>query len=520
MYTATPAGRPGSERVLTPAEMNAADRYAIDALGVPGIALMENASRHVAQAAAERVGPAPRTVLCVCGGGNNGGDGFGAARHLASWGYPVEVWLATDPARIVGDAEINLEACERIGLPVHQLDDLDAPLPPSRPDLVIDALLGTGLRGEVRGHARRLIDWMNEQPAPVLSVDIPSGIDGETGRVAGVAVRAIETVTFVAAKLGHWLHPGAAHRGHLHVVDIGMPRAAIERTLSRRWVMGDRDLEGAFAARQPNTHKGRQGHVHVLGGAPGRTGAPRMTADAALRAGAGLVSIGTTRSAFGGLSSAVYEVMAEIAFDDRRSIDSEVDWLVERLKGRVAAIGPGLATDARTGAVTTALVATHRGPAVIDADGLNHLARDHRLDLGPGLRVITPHPGEAGRLLGCGAPDVQADRLGAARKLAELTGAVVVLKGAHTVIQAGAEVAFCADGNPGMASAGMGDVLTGIIAALLARGLPAGEAARAGVLWHARAGDAAAARKSQNHLIAGDVIAHLADVERARCSND
>lgn len=488
-----------------PEEMAAADRFAIDALGVPGIALMENASRHVARAVAERC-PADAPVVVVCGGGNNGGDGFGAARHLAAWGRAVELYLLREPERYAGDAALNLEACRRMGLPLAPWP-AGGP-PPARAGWVVDAALGTGLAGDVRGPAADAIRWMNRCPAPVLAVDIPSGIDGRSGAVRGVAVDARHTVTFAASKPGHWLFPGAGHRGTLEIVDIGMPAAAIERTAARRWLLGDADLAPAMRPRAVDAHKGCMGHVYVLGGSPGRTGAVRMTADGALRAGAGLATIGTTGEAAIGLGPALYETMVEPALE--RSAEA----LAERLSAFDAvAVGPGLATDDRVGALLAEALPRVERSLVIDADGLNHAVARPRV-LAGGARIITPHPGEAGRLLGCTSADVQRDRLGAARRLAEQTGATVVLKGAHTVVHAADGVAICPAGNPGMATAGSGDVLTGIIAALLARGLPAPEAARAGVLWHARAGDRAA-RDGAHHLLARDIIRGLAAVERA-----
>lgn len=498
-----PPGRPAADRILMPAEMAAADRHAIEQLAIPGVALMENASRHVARAVAARCPPGGR-VAVICGGGNNGGDGFGAARHLVAWGRPVELWLTRAPARYAGDAATNLESCRRLGLKPHIWGD-DGPPDPQRFAWIIDAVLGTGLSGEVRGAAGDAIRWMNRAPAPVLAVDIPSGIDGATGAVCGVAVEAAHTVTFATSKPGHWLFPGAGRRGTLEIVDIGMPPACIERTPARRWLMGDAELAPALAARPRDAHKGRQGHVYVLGGAPGRTGAVRMCADAAMRAGAGLATIGAAPDAAAALGPALYETMVEALLD--RSADA----ITRRLADFDAvAVGPGLDPDDRVGAVLAEALPAVERPMVIDADGLNHAARRPAIARG---RIITPHPGEAGRLLGCATAEIQRDRLAAAAALAEAFDATVVLKGAHTIVHAADGVAVCPDGHPGMATAGAGDVLTGVIAALLARGLPPGPAARAGVLWHARAG-AHAARSGAHHMLARDIISGLAAVER------
>lgn len=514
-----PPGRPEGDRIVTPKEMSDADAVTIAQYRVPGIALMENASRHVAAAVAEHVERIARTAArprigIVCGGGNNGGDGLGAARHLAGWGHPVDVWLTTPRDRYAGDAATNLAACDAIGLPVRVAPDLDALPPPGTYALLVDALLGTGLRGEVRGLTREIIGWINHHGAPVIAVDIPSGVDGETGSISGDAVHAVETVTFAAAKPGHWLHPGAARRGLLTIVDIGMPTAALARAPRRR-ILGDADLAPVRAPRDPDSHKGRQGHVGVLGGSPGKSGSIRLCGDAALRAGAGLVTLATTPALARELGPQLYEAMTEGTLDPDRP--DAADRLAARLNTFDAiAAGPGLPTDETTGALLEAVLPHVDRPLVLDADGLNHAARRPALLAGPAPRIITPHPGEAARLLGCATADVQRDRFGAAARLFAKYGAVVVLKGAGTIVHAADEVALCPDGNPGMASAGMGDVLTGIIAALLARGMSAALAARAGVVWHARAGDAAAAHHSQDHLIARDLIAALAEGARDR----
>lgn len=509
-HRVVPAGRPGGDRILLPDEMGRADAHAIEVLGIPGVALMENASRHVAAAVAERVEPgAP--VLVLCGGGNNGGDGLAAARHLAGWGHRVAVRLVRARETYTGDAATNLAICEAMGLDVEVLD---GPPGGARPALIVDALLGTGLSGDVRGVAKAVIEWVGAQRAPVVAVDIPSGVDGATGAVLGVAIEAVETVTFSASKPGHWLHPGAGHRGALRVVDIGMPPSALDRAPRRR-VLGAADLASVRRPRALDAHKGTQGHVYVLGGSVGKSGSIRMCGDAALRAGAGLVTLGTTPSVARALGPVLYETMAEGALD--LEADEDGSALVERLGGFDAiAVGPGLPTEPAYGALLEAVLPALARPVVIDADGLNHLARRPAIGRGAGARVITPHPGEAARLLGTDARAVQRDRLGAAAALHAKYGAVVVLKGAGTIVHAEDEVCICPAGNPGMASAGMGDVLTGIIAALLGRGLSAAEAARAGVLWHARAGDVVAARTSQDHLVAGDVIAALAEGARER----
>lgn len=523
------AARRGAWRILSPRQMQAADAFTIGTLGIPGVALMETAGRHLAvetDALARERGLAGGSVGIVCGGGNNGGDGFVAARHLADWGYETELLLCGDPERMVGDAAINLSAARALRLPMRVLKtpaEVVALPSPGHYDLLVDALLGTGLSGEVRGTAPPAIEWMNVHGAPVVACDIPSGLCGDSGRPLGAAVRATRTVTFGSSQPGHWLYPGPDYTGELVIVDIGIPDGVLSAQGSGMWVLGDAELREAFPARGADTHKGTFGHVYVLAGSLGKGGAARMAADGALRAGAGLASIGTVPEVVAALSGAVYETMVEVGFDlgDGESPAATARRWADRAARRDAVvIGPGMPTGTPYGDALAAMLPALEVPAVVDADALNHLAGRPEAFRGAGPRVLTPHPGEAARLLGCGTAEVQADRIGSALRLARETASVVVLKGAHTLVTTPEDmVGVCADGNPGMATAGMGDVLAGMIGALLARGLGAEEAAAAAVVWHARAGDAAAAARSRTTMVARDVIEALPRVEVA-CSDD
>ncbi len=513
------AGWPGARRVVTAAEMRAADAWTIDTLGVPGVALMECAGRAIAAVVARRARGGGR-VAVACGGGNNGGDGFVVARLLHGWGIAVDVLRGRAVDDYAGDAAGNLRAASHLGVTIRAADD-DAAIaalpPPGTYDLVVDAVLGTGLSGEVRGAARGLIGWINAQAATVVAVDIASGLCGDTGRVLGAAVRADHTVTLGASKLGHWQGHGPEYGGRLLVADIGINGSALDGA-GDRWLLSDADVAPAFAPRARDAHKGTFGHVGVLGGCLGRLGAARMSADAALRAGAGLVSVATTPDALAALSGAVYEVMVEAL-----GPTTDVDEAAARLNARDALIiGPGMDVSDAAGDWLAALLPRLRRPVVVDADGLNHLARRPEAWKGGPPRVVTPHPGEAGRLLGSSAAQVQDDRVGAARALSERLEAVVVLKGAHSLVTTpDGWLGICPAGNPGMATAGAGDVLAGVIGALLARGLPPARAAAAGVLWHARAGDLAVRRGGPNGLRARDILAALTDIERgATCCDD
>lgn len=519
-----PADAQALRAVLSPAEMQATDRRAIEQIGVPGVALMESAGRLTA----ERVmahGWSGDRVAILMGGGNNGGDGAVIGRYLAGWGCAVTLYLCAERDRIAGDAAVNLAACEVMGLPVTAVEGAGGLPPHHEVDLVVDALLGTGLKGDPRGAAAEAIRWANAwrqaggqrgaRPRVIVAVDIPSGVCGETGRAGAPSVTADETVTFAASKHGHWLYPGAGQVGALTVVDIGIPHAAMPPRLDR--ILGWADLAPAFAPRARDSHKGTFGHVAILGGGPGRTGAARMSTDAALRAGAGRVTLLTDPRVADGLAAQAYEGMVCPGWGEAGAhpLLDEADAVV---------VGPGLADD--HGLALPSLLAGLSAPAVVDATGLMAFVDDPGALRAGGPRIITPHPGEAARLLGCRTDEIQGDRRGALVALMERTGAVVVLKGAFTLIGHWAEgaphTAVCPAGNPGLATGGSGDVLAGVIGALLARGLDGPTAAAAGVLWHGRAGDAAAEERTEGSMLPRDVIQSLFTVERqeASCSHD
>ncbi|MGK0361346.1 MAG: hydroxyethylthiazole kinase-like uncharacterized protein yjeF [Bradymonadia bacterium] len=505
-YRIEPPSRPAGRRILTAAQMRSTDAFAIDQLGVPGVALMENAGRHVACAVAERLDGG--RVAILIGAGNNGGDGSVAARHLAAWGYLPTLYLACPSSAPAGDARIMLDAARAAGVPISTVESL-----PDRPQVVVDGLLGTGLKGAVRGDAAKAIAWINDCGAPVIAIDIPSGLCADTGRALGVAVRATETVTFVASAPGHWLYPGAGCVGRLRIVDIGMPPVALgAQPGARADILTDADLIPAFAPRAAITHKGSAGSVFAWAGSVGRTGAARMTLEAAMRAGAGTTTLAIDREALPLVAPSLCESMYL-----RLPMLNRAGWMADQANQRSAAvIGPGMPSGTETGIDLRTALAQITVPVVLDADGLNHHAGQADTIK---AAVITPHPGEAARLLDCTTAEVQADRFGAVRLLAERSKSVTVLKGAHTLIALpeGA-VGVCPAGNAGMATAGMGDVLAGIIGALLARGLDPWAAARAGVLWHARVGDAVAAKMGPLALTARDVVAQLGPYSLEFCN--
>lgn len=469
-------------RLLTVAAMRRVDAAAIDG-GVPGLRLMEAAGAAVAARARARLPAGGKTVV-LCGPGNNGGDGFVAARLLAEAGYGVDLVLLGERAALKGDAALAAEAWTG---PVRQADG--NPLPSC--DLVIDALFGAGLSRDLDGAARALVEAVNAAGVPVLAVDVPSGIDGDTGAVRGVAIRAVETVTFVAFKPGHLLQPGRSLCGQLSLADIGTgPEAlaaglAVGPPLHRN---GPDLWAGAFPRLSGLSHKYTRGHALVLSGPATKTGAARLAARGALRVGAGLVTVASPPAALAENAAHLTAIMLRPC----ESADDLDDLLTdERLN--VVLAGPGLGTGEPTRERVAVAAAAGRG-LVLDADALTSFAGQARLLAahladGDARAVLTPHAGEFARLFDGTAAAGAADKVARTRAAAELTGAVVVLKGADTVVAApDGRAAINDHGSPYLGTAGSGDVLGGLIAGLMAQGMDPFEAAAAGVWLHGDAG--------------------------------
>jgi len=507
-------------KVVTSAVMRELDRQAICDVGIPGMVLMENAGRAVFEHLCQRFGPvAGRLFVVLCGTGNNGGDGFVAARHLRLAGARVHLHLAGDPDRLRGDARSQFQIAGQMGLRPGE-----GP-PPS--GIKVDALLGTGAKGPPRGEVADAIRWMNADANPTVAVDIPSGVDSDTGSVAGEAVCATSTVTFGYPKAGLLVLPGALYAGEVVVSPIGMDWDVLEVPSGLRWIRSSW-LAGHFGPRPASAHKGDFGHLLVVGGSRGMGGAPAMAGRAALRMGAGLVTIAAPGSVQPQIAARMDECMTlPLPEEDGMLGDGAVQALAE-IAGRcdAACVGPGAGRGRTAQQVLARFFQALDRPLVIDADGLNALACHlASLDSRRAPTVLTPHPGECARLLGCDSDRIQADRMAAAREAAQRFRCVVVLKGARTLVADGrpghaAEVGINTTGNPGMATGGTGDVLAGMIGALLARGIDAYEAACAGVYVHGRAGDIAAERLGQSSLVAGDVIeavpAALREIEGER----
>ena len=467
--------------------------------GLSGAELMERAGRAAFRALLGRW-PGVRRIFVVCGAGNNGGDGFVVARRAREAGLEVRALGIGDPARLGADAAAMLAAMRSVGVELEPFSGAAV----LRGGVIVDAVFGTGLARPVEGEAAAAIVAMNAASAPILAVDVPSGLDADTGQVRGVATRAELTVTFIARKRG--LHTGAGpdHCGRIRVRTLGVPRSLRERV-----ACGTRSLdldtlaeEVRLGPRRRSAHKGDHGHALLVGGERGYSGAIRLSAEAAARTGAGLVTI-ATRATHAALLCAVRpEIMS-------RGTEDETELAAAAKSATVVALGPGLGRGPWGARMFAAVLGLSSRPLVVDADGLNHLAaaappRPRRDDW-----ILTPHPGEAARLLGIPTAEVEADRFAAAAAIRARYGGVCVLKGAGTIVDSGSPpVGVCVEGNPGMATGGTGDVLTGVIAGLASQGLAPAAAAALGVCIHARAGDRAA-RSGERGLLAGDLVSEL-----------
>jgi ADP-dependent NAD(P)H-hydrate dehydratase / NAD(P)H-hydrate epimerase len=503
-------------------QMRAVDRWAIEEQGVAGLDLMERAGAGVARAVEQVSADGPVTI--VCGKGNNGGDGLVAARLLREAGRATNVLCVASPSELTGDARANLQRLP--GEPPARLDGMPwvadgAPAAraeaPARPAaltdaaVLVDALLGTGFQGQPRGPVAEGIEAINTAEAHVISVDVPSGVDASSGAVAGAAVRASRTVTFHAAKPGLWICPGKARAGAVERIDIGIPRGAPMRA-------GVGLIEPAVLARL--AHRGAQstkfdsGHVLVVGGSRGLTGAPQMAAHASMRAGAGYVTACVPASVQAVVAAGTPEMMTRgLADEDGALTPAGLQEIVDLTgRGGALALGPGLGRSDGAFALARALAAQASVALVLDADGLNaHAGRLAELAARRAPTVLTPHAGELARLLGVDSAEIARERLQHARAAAATANAVVVLKGDDTLVaEPSGRVAVSPGDSPALATAGTGDVLTGVIAALLAQGLDAFTASAAGVCLHAAAGREAARRQgAPEGVIASDVIAAL-----------
>lgn len=472
------------------ADVRELDRIAIQEFGLPGIKLMNRAGSAVFDELCSRW-PEAGHIAVVCGAGNNAGDGYVLARLAKEKSFQVTLFALSDPDELKGDAKTAWGAAQAAGLVVSEFDATVL----AKADVIIDAVFGTGLDRMVEGHWADVINQVNASHVPVLAVDIPSGLHADTGHVLGTAVRAEATLSFIGLKQGMFTGSGRDFSGAITYDDLGVPNAVFENVAAAAERIDWLSMKSCLPKRQKTAHKGRYGHVLVVGGNYGMAGAVRMAAEAAARVGSGLTTVATRPEHVAAMAAARPEVMW-------RGVSTAADLREALQRATVVAIGPGLGQDAWSIALFETVLESNL-PLVVDADALNLLAAEqHQYS----NWILTPHPGEAARLLNSDAKTVNQDRFTALSQLRERYTGNIVLKGAGTLISGkNSAVALCSDGNPGMASGGMGDVLTGVIAGLLAQGLSLSDAAKMGVCLHAAAADKAAL-SGERGMLAGDVV--------------
>ncbi len=507
-------------KILSPERMKRYDEYAINTWGMPSAVLMENAGRSTYRLLREEhLGRKKRLAVC-CGRGNNGGDGFVIARYAARDGFETTLFLTCQPDELKGDAALNMGLYRSLGgeiLTVKKPGDVSNAL--KEADLVVDAIFGTGLSKEVEGIEKALIEEMNRSGKPIIAVDIPSGLDALRGVPLGVAVKAVSTYTYGYAKLGQIVYPGAAYVGDLTVIDLSLPALAEKEIGIDAEVIDGEMVRGFLKTREPWAHKGSFGHALVISGSTGKTGAAAMTSNAALKAGAGLVTLVIPRSLNDIMEAKLTEVMtypvedhgkghlARDAFDEIAAFAADKD---------VVVIGPGLSTTEETMALVRKLYVEMDKPFVVDADGITSFqGHEELIGKKAGRAVFTPHPGELGRLCGASPAEINADRMNIGRRFVEAHNVTLVLKGARTAVFSPACAPFInPTGNASLAKGGSGDILTGFIGGLVSQGYTLVEASLLGVYLHGYIADNWAAEKSDMDLVAGDLLVGLGEALR------
>lgn len=490
-------------QILTPEQSRRLDAHMIGEQGIPGIVLMEHAALGIVEAVLRLLKPQGR-VCILCGGGNNGGDGMAVLRQLFMRGVSASAVLLAGPEQLTGDALTQYRMAAGCGLPITLAltDEAVEALHFSDADVLVDALFGTGLSRAVQGRYLRAIERINDSGKPVVAVDIPSGVDGATGHVLGAAVQAAVTVTFQNKKLGHLLFPGRGYAGEVRVVPIGLPALPLEAALE----LEESDVCALLPERPSDSHKGKNGHALLCAGSGQYAGAALLAAKSALRSGCGLLYAAVPRgirAVFAGCPGAICH---PVGYSEEWQDAAAQEAIALLPKVQAAAIGPGMGAGGGISILLEAALNTGK-PLIIDADGLNALAANPKL-----MRLLhknvllTPHPGEMGRLTNKSVPEILDDPVRVARQAAEAWGCVVLLKGATSVIAQGDRVCLNATGNPGLAKGGSGDVLTGILLALFAQGLAHFEAASAGAYLLGCAAEKAYALLGTRMLLPTDVI--------------
>ncbi len=501
--------------VVTANEMAEIDRYTIDSIGIPGMVLMENAGVCVVQEIKRLLDSVKdKNVLVLCGKGNNGGDGFVVSRHLRNMGTQVTTIVFGRKDKIKGDAKTNLDIYEKVGgevlwetTPEH-IGNL------ASIDLIVDALLGTGVQGPLKSPLDEIVHLINRAHCPVVAIDLPTGMHADTGQIYGECVNATVTVTMAHPKMGLLFYPGKKHAGDVVVADIGIPHHIVcEKDIKSFQITNDYVRE-MLPKRPQDTYKNKCGHVLLLAGSAGLTGAATLSSEAVLRAGAGMAVLGIPESLNVIMEQKLTEVMTlPLPETDEHTISVKaLEQLGEKLQwAEVLAIGPGLSTHSETCKLVFELLQNEDKTIVLDADGINCFANNReRLRSSQSQIIITPHPGELARLFKCRASDISSNVIEYVTKAAAELNVTVVLKTAPTVIASPeGDVYINSTGNAGMATAGMGDVLTGVIAGLAAQGMRCLSAAISGVYLHGFAGDLAQRNLGEFGMIAGDVLKYV-----------
>lgn len=514
-------------KVATAEQMQELDRKAIEIYGIPGIVLMENAGRGAAEVISHSFPDLQKKKIAIIAGkGNNGGDGLVIARYLMNRGMSVKVYLLTDPKSLRGEAETNFNI-------FHRMKGEIVPLPSSKDyikmkrdlerfDLLVDGIFGTGLDAEVRGYYREVIEHLNTLQKPVVAIDVPSGLDVNTGKPLGVAVRATLTITFGLPKIGHLIPPGIDYVGKIKVIDIGFPKRLLEEEKITTYLLEKEDIQKwLFLPRHPDTHKGDYGHLLVIAGSVGKTGAAAMACQAAMRMGAGLVTLAIPKSLNPIMEMKLTEVMTEpLPETPKQTLSLRAFKAISRLceNKKAVIIGPGLGTFKETQLLVLKLIKTLDLPIILDADGLTALATQPKtLPVANHLLILTPHPGEMARLMQTTIKEILEDRIGISRNFSQTYGVHLILKGHPSLITTPkGEVFINPTGNPGMASGGTGDVLAGMIGGLVCQGFEILPSLQMAVYLHGMAGDQGAQELGEKSLMATDIIEKIPTLLKGR----
>jgi len=504
-------------KVATAEQMQELDRKAIEIYRIPGIVLMENAGRGAAEVICNAFPDLQKKrIAIIAGKGNNGGDGFVIGRHLLNKGISIKVFLLTESKSLRGDAETNYQIFSRmkgevISIPSSK-DYQKVKKDLEKFDLLIDGIFGTGLDAEVRGYYREVIDHLNTLKKPIIAIDIPSGLAANTGKPLGTAIRASLTITFGLPKVGHLISPGIDYVGEVKVIDIGIPKSLVDEEKIQTYLLEEEEIRKWLSIhRRLDTHKGDYGHLLVIAGSVGKTGAAAMACEAALRMGAGLVTLAIPKSLNAIMEMKLTEVMTEpLPETPKQTLSLRAFNSLLRLceKKRAVIIGPGIGTFKETQSLILKLIKTLDIPIILDADGLTALSTQPKtIPAANRFLILTPHPGEMARLINSTAKEVQEDRIGVSRNFSQSHDVHLVLKGFRTLIATPkGEVFINPTGNPGMASGGTGDVLTGMIGGLICQGFDILTSLQISVYLHGLSGDKVAQTVGEKSLVATDII--------------